>query len=220
MTRKILFAFAVISLALLTTRAYAGGSSIGARISTLGAGVEVDTPITESISARAGVNYYPTISDSGTESNISYDIDLDLLSVPLLLDWRPFKGSFRLSGGAIYNANEIELRAKPTASYSVGGNTYQADQIGTLRATVDYDDIAPYLSFGWDTSFGKSNGFGFVLELGAFYQGSPNVEITATGALASNQQLQSDLAREKAELERAIDSKIYPVVAIGFSYRF
>lgn len=84
-----------------------------------------------------------------------------------------------------------------------------------------FNDIAPYAGIGWDTSFGKKDRFGLLVDLGVLYQGSPDVDFTAHGPIASNQAFQNDLSREEEDLENEIDEyEYYPVVSIGFGYRF
>ena len=86
---------------------------------------------------------------------------------------------------------------------------------------IDFIDIAPYLGLGWDTSFGKNKGFGFLFELGAIYQGSPKVDLSADGPISSNPTFQIELAKEESNLQSDFDEfKVYPVIAIGLSYRF
>lgn len=216
MFRKIVFAVAIFSAA-LSSAAYAGSASIGARVSTLGVGAELENTVTESIGVRAGVNYLPINDYSVTEGGIRYSFDIDLKSIPVVIDWHPLKNGFRLSGGAIYNGNEITATATPAlgTSITIGGTTYTAASVGNIKAEIDYDKIAPYASLGWDTSFGKSGRFGLVVEVGAFYQGTPDITYSTSGPVSL-----VDIEKEKKELEDALDQSFYPVVALGFSYRF
>jgi hypothetical protein len=93
--------------------------------------------------------------------------------------------------------------------------------VGALSGKVDFDDIAPYVGIGWDTTFGKDNCFGLVFELGVLYQGSPDVNLVSSGPIASDPTFQAELAKETAALQDDLDEyKFYPVVAVGLSYRF
>ncbi len=116
---------------------------------------------------------------------------------------------------------EIEVDSKATASYQIGDTTYNAGEVGTLKGKIDFNDIAPYLGLGWDTSFGKDKGFGFLFELGAIYQGSPDVDLSADGLLANDQTFQNNLAKEEENMQSDVDDyKFYPVVSLGLNYRF
>jgi len=188
------------------------------KASTLGVGLEAQKTFTDSFGGRIGINYF-TYDYDGTKDDIDYNLDLNLLSVSALLDWHPFQGSFRISGGALYNGNDIDLDAKTAATYQIGGITYDASDIGNLTGNVDFNDVAPYLGIGWDTTFGKSRKFGFLLELGAIYQGTPKVDLSTS--VAASQALQNDLQAEEDSLQEDLDNfEYYPVLAVGLNYRY
>ena len=110
----------IISLVLLVSSSvYAQGGSVSLKVSTLGGGIEAEKTFTDAAGARVGVNYF-TGDYSATIDNIDYDLDLTLMSVSAILDWHPFKGSFRISGGAMYNDNHIDIKAKPSANFDIG----------------------------------------------------------------------------------------------------
>ncbi len=213
----------IVAIFLITfaTTAYAQNNTFSVKAGTLGVGLEAERTFSDSIGSRVGVNYF-TYSYSGTESDIEYDFDLNLMSVSALLDWHPLKGSFRISGGAIYNGNDIDGTGQLAATNNIIGDLpFTSDEVGTLKSEIDFNDIAPYLGLGWDTSFGKDNNFGFVLDIGAIYQGSPKVDLSADGTSASDPTFQSQLAIEEENLQDDLDEfKVYPVLSIGISYRF
>jgi hypothetical protein len=220
MKNKIIVTIAIILLA-YSSVSHAKSTSVVARVSTLGAGVEVESAFSDSFGGRIGVNYFP-YQYSSTESDIDYDLDLNLLSASVLLDWHPYQGSFRITGGVLYNGNELDATAKSAATYSIGGMTYTGAEVGTLTGTIDFDnEVAPYLGIGWDTSFGKDNSVGFLFEIGTIYQGSPNVDLSADGLLAGDPTFLSELAQEEKDLEDDLEVfTVYPVIAIGLTYRF
>ena len=219
MKKKVIFPVAFI-LIMVSSAVYAQNVSLGLKASTLGAGLEAETSFSDTIGGRIGINYFE-YDFNGTKDDIDYDFDVTLFSVSALLDWHPFKGGFRVSGGVLYNGNEIDADARSSATYEIGNSTYSASQVGSLTGEIDFNDIAPYAGVGWDTSFGKSGKFGLLVDAGVLYQGSPEVDFTANGPIASNQAFLNDLAREEEDLENEIDEyEYYPVISIGFAYRF
>ncbi len=219
MRKKIILAVTICTF-VFSSYAYSGDNSISIKAGLLGAGMEVGRSFSDSISGRIGVNYF-TYDYSATESDIEYNFDLSLKSLSVLLDWHPFQGSFRISGGVLYNGNKIEADAKSSDTYDIGDKTYTAEQVGTLDGKIDFDAVAPYLGLGWDTSFGKKNGFGFLFEIGAIYQGSPKADLSASGPIAGNQEFIDNLAKEESNLQSNLDDfKYYPVATVGLSYRF
>jgi hypothetical protein len=211
----------IVSLVLLvfSSTGYAQGGSFSFKVSTLGGGVEAEKTFTDSTGGRVGVNYF-TGDYSATIDNIDYDMELNLMTVSAILNWHPFKGGFRISGGAMYNDNHIDITAEPSISYKIGDTTYTASDVGTLEGKVKFNEIVPYIGIGWDTSFGKRNRFGLLVDLGVIYQGSPDVELTATG-LASSQAFENDIQAEEDKLQEDLDEyEYYPVIGVGLSYRF
>lgn len=213
----------VVGLGLLgmTAAAQADGSGlgVGVKAGTLGLGAEITKSFTPSINGRLGFNNY-TFSTSGTESDIKYDIDLKWQSTALLLDWHPFEGSFRLTAGYIANGNKIDMDAKPAAEYKVGDVSYDATDLANLNGTVKFDS-GPYVGFGWGNA-GDGKGLGFSLEVGAVYQGSPNVSLrgSCTDVVACAD-FDNQLAQEEKNAEDSMSEyKWYPQVALGISYAF
>jgi len=70
----------------------------GVNLGTTGAGFELSIPITETINVRAGYNAAIFNVDL-EQTDVIYDVDVDVTSGSLLVDWHPFRGKFRLTGG-------------------------------------------------------------------------------------------------------------------------
>ena len=155
-------------------------------------------------------------------SDIDYDVDADLLSFPVMLDWYPFKNSgFRISAGALINKNEADLEASSQSSYTINGTTYTAAQLGTLNGNVDFNEVAPYVGIGWGNALSKDKRWSFTCDFGVAFQGEANIDLSATGPIASDPTFQEDLAQEKRELEKELeDYQYYPVIALGITYKF
>ncbi len=211
---------AAIFLLVFSTTGHAGDISVGVKAGSLGAGLEVESSYMGMAGFRLGVNYF-TYDMTSTFDDVEYTVDLTLKSLSAILDWHPFKGDFRISGGVLFNGNNVKIDAKPTASYEIGDRTYTISEIGTLKGDIDFNDMAPYLGIGWDTSFGRDNLFGLAFELGAVYQGSPEVNLSADGPISSDPTFQSNLAKEEEKQQEDLDSfKYYPVISLGVNYRF
>jgi hypothetical protein len=210
----------------LSINAHAAGPGVSASVGTTGIGAHISVPVADKISTRFGVNAF-NYSYDGSTSNVNYDFKLKMRTVDALLDYYPFDSGFRLSGGAIYNGNEITATGKPQAgaTYTLNGRTYTASDVGQLNGTVDFRRIAPYLGLGWGTpTTSAKTGFAFTADLGVMFQGRPETTLTNTGCQATTafcQQLAADVAAEDVRLrEEAKDFKFYPVVRVGVSYRF
>ncbi len=217
MNRKTLFTLAVMLLCV--NMAFAQGVSIGIKGGSLGFGLEGQVGFSKHFGSRLGVNYFP-YKYSGEGDDIEYDYELKLMNISALLDFHPFGGGFRISGGILFNSNEITADAIPSVSYEIGDETYTVTDVGNLTGKIDFEKIAPYFSLGWGTSYKKESGLGFLIEIGAAMQGSPNVEFTADGVIADDPTFMDELAKEQENLSDDLKSyKIFPVVVIGLNYK-
>lgn len=193
------------------------GFRVAPRISTLGAGLEVAKGFTPNFGVRAGFNYFSYAYDA-TESDVSYDLELELKSFAMFADWHPFKGAFRLSGGLIINGNGLTGNSKPTAPVEIGGTNYA---LSTIDLDISYSALAPYFGLGWDTTFGDNDNWGFAFDLGLIYSGSAEATLSAKGAGTSVAGFEDNRKKEEEELQNDLDTlKWWPVISAGLVYQF
>ena len=204
--------------------------AIAGKAGTLGAGAELTVGLSPQVNVRLGLNSY-NYSDRREASGIEYDGEAKLRTGTALLDWHPGGRGFRLTGGAVYNDTTIEGSSLPPASgiYNIGGVPVPASLVGTLDAEADFDPVVPYAGLGWGNALASNRRLGFFVDLGVIFQGKADVTLipiipanspinTTPGA---RQALDILLRREEQDLEdEAADYDLYPVVAIGLSYRF
>ena len=173
--------------------------------------------LTPSFGLRGGFNYFSYDYDA-TESDVSYNLDLELKSFGLFADWHPFKGAFRISGGFLINGNGLEGKARPTTDVEIGNTDYDLDSISL---DISYNTFAPYLGLGWDTTFGDDDNWGFVFDLGLIYSGSPDAKLSISGSDSAAALASGDVQREQQELQDDLDAlKWWPVVSAGLVYQF
>lgn len=208
-------------LAGLAAAANAGADDnlwLGVKAGTLGLGVEGTWRPLPWFDLRAGLNTFEYDHD-GDEAGIDYDATLDLrttyATANLLLPASPF----RLTAGVFNNGNELRLISRDTGPVEVGGTTFSGAEVGTLRGTATFDDVAPYAGIGFD--FGLFGKVGLNLDLGVLFQGAPAVALSADGLLANDPDFQASLAAEQAELEDEVDDyKAYPVASLTLTFQF
>lgn len=200
---------------------YAEGTGVGARVGTLGLGLELVHSINSSVNARVGWNGY-TFHEGITESDVKYDADLQFSSVSALVDWHPLDNGFRVSGGVLFNGNKLAMKATPTSNVTIGDVSYTPAEVGTLNSKVTFDDLAPYLGIGWGNAVAGEKGLGFSADLGVVFQGSPNANLTASGGtLSTDPTFLTELKKEEAELNDGLsDFEYYPFVSVGITYKF
>lgn len=214
--RKIVLA-AILSTSTLPVFA---DTTVNGKLSTLGFGVEAALPLTQSIDARIGYNGYKYSFDQTSTSNglsTNYSGDLKLSTVQLLADWHPWEGSFRLSGGVIFNNNKFEMTAQPSGTtVNIGGTPYTVGTGQMVNATVDFNKTAPYLGIGWGRT-PKNSGLSFTSDIGIMFQGKPKGSVTTNIPTVSA----TDIDRANTDLNGALDNfKLYPVISFGIGYTF
>jgi len=215
-------------VALCCAGSTAQAASVGVRASTLGLGVELTQSLYPTVKTRFGVNRYSIESDV-TQDGINYTQSLNLSSVAALIDWHPFAGGFRVSGGLLINNNAVELQSGSQASYNVGGETYTTTDL-SIKGKVSFQPVTPYLGLGW-ASTPKSRGLSLSAEVGVVYMGEADVKLSATGSVTDSNGTSFDVANdavfhenlvlEEKTLENDIDEFVfYPVISLGVSFAF
>jgi hypothetical protein len=204
----LLSAMLALPLAGLAVTAQAGNAvaDVDLHLSTLGGGLAVAIPVSNSVAARAGFNTFnKSFSTTTTSANatINYNGNLKLSTYELLADWHPFAGIFHLTGGVMVNNNKLEATGTDPATG------------GTVNATVTFNKTVPYLGFGWSGN-PKKTGFSFKSDIGVLFQGAPNASLTSNNAT-----LNANLGADQAALNDKLKNfKYYPVVSIGIGYAF
>jgi len=209
-------------LAALSTAAFADGNQLYVRGGTMGVGVGYATALSERINARVGFSYFDYSRDQTYDAN-RYGADLKFSSIEALADVY-LAGGFRVTGGAIYSANKVDLTARLGAggSFTLNGTTYSG--INSASAVVDLGRkrVAPYIGIGYSSRPNGSAGLGFYFDAGVVHQ-SPqaSISIDANPAVTSDPSYQANKAQEEAKLRDAVSSTSnWPVVMVGMSYTF
>jgi hypothetical protein len=213
---------ALVAALLVTGSASAAG--VGIRAGTTGIGGDVAFELVPTLSARFGYSWL-NFNTSVDSTDTNYDAKAKLSNGNLFLDWAPLGPFFRVTGGMILNANKVDVTAQATGgTFTLGGTTYSAADVGTLTGTVKSgNSAAPYLGIGYGRVAGA--GVNFYADLGVMFQGTPKASLTATcgpatpAALCS--QIQASTALEAVDLQDSIKNfKYFPVASICVTIGF
>jgi len=201
-----------------------GDVGVGVKAGTLGAGVEVMFGISDDLALRGGLNYITFDFDS-TLSGVDYTMEPEFKNVTMLLDWHPFSGAFRLTGGFSLNDNKVNVdgvfdRGLIPSEYNQ--YAYLTDRVH-LQGSVDFNTFAPYAGIGWTSSHGDS-GWGISCDFGVLFQGAAAVsDLTVVGDVDSRFQgeVNDFLDEQKKEIQDELDKyEYYPVASIMLHYNF
>jgi hypothetical protein len=221
-SRAGVFVWAILmaSLAARPASAQFDALSVGAKAGTLGVGGEVTTDLLPQLNVRGSFQWLDLGLDLSIEG-IDYNADVGLSNPMVLVDWYPFAGVFRLTGGVLFNGSDVALSSTPTGPVEIGGTTYLPSQVGTLRGEADFDEFAPYVGIGWGNTLSEDGHWSLSLDLGVAFIGSPNVKLSATGPYATNPTFQQNLAEEQKDIEDYLSKfRFYPVLSLALCYRF
>lgn len=200
--------------------------AVATKAGSLGAGLELLVPVSQKFKIRAGLNKFDYALTQVIDE-IEYSGDLALSSFALNSDWHPFSGGFRLSGGLVVNNNEIRGTATPDADidFTIGDSNYSSKDI-QADATINFNDVAPFIGLGYDRVARNKKGLGFTAELGLLFQGSPKIDLRVTGTdvvngIIDQTTLQDDIDKEMVLIKDDVSSyKLFPVIALGLTYQF
>ncbi len=192
---------------------------LGIKAGTLGLGLEATWRPVPWFDIRAGGNAFD-YDDDGSQAGVNYSATLQLETYYATVNFRFPLSPFRVTTGAYSNGNELQMVSMDSPSFDIGGSNFTQAEVGTLRSTTFFEDVAPYLGFGFDFNiFGK---VGLNFDLGVLWQGEPSVTLTADGGLLENDAtFLAELEAERLELEAKFsDYKAFPVLSLGFSVSF
>ena len=213
---------AVLSAALLLGSNASANDNfwVGLKAGTLGFGLEASWRPIPWFDIRAGLNRFD-FDVSGVQAGINYDATLALDTYYATANFKFPLSPFRMTLGAYSNGNEVQISSLPAASYLIGDNPlpFTAAEVGTVRSTISFDSVAPYVGAGFD--FNVAGRLGLALDFGILLQGTPIVAATADGLLALDPGFLAELELERQQLENEASSlKAYPVISIGFNFNF
>lgn len=212
------------------------GVGIGVKMSTLGAGIEGAAQITGRMNVRGGFNEFRYSRDFH-KSGISYFGELTLRSVTANLDVYVV-GPLHLSPGLLlYDGNRGSAGATVAGgrTFTLGGVTYLSNPANPVAGNgkLRVNKVAPEFLIGFGNLVPRSGRhFTVNFEFGAVYQGSPNVKLNLNGSVctpvgtncvnpATNPIVLSNINAEESKINHDLSPfKFYPVISLGFGYRF
>lgn len=233
MRRKVQLLLGLLGPSLAFIAPTTSADSTGAlSLGTTGVGLEWMYSLHETLNVRV-VAQYGGYEFDYEETDIDYNGDYESINFGAILDWRPFSGGFRISGGLVATNFGAELDATSRGQeIDLGENTYISSDGVTLSGEAEFNDVAPYLSIGWSSNL-KKDGLYFGGEAGVMYVGSARLGYGATGCVSlvnnpancidvnSFSEFQDDLEQERQDIENDLeDFSLWPILSFSIGYRF
>ena len=230
MSAALLLAVTPLMAVTMAERFGSGAAFAGLHAGTLGPGVNAGYDFSKDLTLRGLYNHFNLDFDKKRVGK-EYEGKMRLRSLGLLLDWHPFWGAFRVSGGGFLNNNTLSASTEGKL-LKIGSHEYQNVE---LDFRMDFERLAPYLGIGWTSGRGRG-GLSFTADVGALLRSAPKVSASgradgcdfsiSTGGdvvVCSGDPgvAASDLEEEHEKLRDDLDKlKVYPVISLGVSYRF
>jgi hypothetical protein len=209
--------------------------ALGFKVDTLGAGVEVATPLSRRFNLRSTANLF-NFRYLFNIDGIDYDTELHFHSGQLNVDWFPFHGEFHVSPGVLYFNNNLYGKASvpPGQPFQLSNTSYinSVDDpvYGTTKITYARK-IAPALTVGFGNILSRTGRhFTVPFEVGVAYLGSAKMDVQLAGTTCTNAgcfnaatdlDTQASLHDEVKSLNGELTKyKLYPIISLGFAYRF
>lgn len=209
--------------------------AIGVKADTLGAGIEIATPLSRGFNLRSGANFiaygYPF-----DINGVNYNAELDFRSGQLSLDWFPWHNGFHISPGLLYFKNSISAIATvpPGQPFQLNDQSFinsVDDPVHGTASVIIPHKVAPMLTLGFGNLLPRSGRHISVpFEIGVAYVGQLRANVALSGTacttegcvdMATDPSTQNDLQQELSNVNDDLSRfPIYPIVSLGFAYRF
>jgi hypothetical protein len=202
---------------------------------TLGAGFDVSTPVARHFDLRGGANFLSFGPDFDVDG-LHYDSSIHLRSGHFGVDWFPRHRNFHITPGILYFNNNVTAltHVAPGAHFTLDDNAFTSstdDPVHGDAGLVYSRHVAPMLSVGFNNILpGRHKHISVPIEFGVAYTGSPKISASLVGtacqqdgcfSFAENDEAQESLKNEVKDINDTLsDIPVYPVLSIGFAYRF
>jgi hypothetical protein len=210
-------------------------AAFGIKANTLGAGVEVATPLSQSLNLRSGYNVFALGYPFGVDG-MNYNAQFHFRSSQTTLDWFPMHGGFHISSGILHAQNAISAITSVPAgqNFSLGDQTYLnsvADPVKGTMSVVYPRSFSPLLLLGFGNILPRSSRhLSIPLEAGVAYTGAPTINVNLAGtactsdgcaSFTNNAEAQTSLQQEIRKINEDLKRvPVYPILSLGLAYHF
>lgn len=125
---------------------------------------------------------------------------------------------FFVVAGLGVNLFKVDVEGEAANDVPLGDVIIKKEKIGNFDFTIKPGmKLSPYLGIGFGHTLGKTSRWGFVFDMGAYYQGKPNVVIETSGLLSPTS---NPSFGQETLLEHQISQYyLYPILRASVSYK-
>jgi hypothetical protein len=212
---------------------------IGAKISSLGAGLEVGVPLGGRFNIRGGVNLI-SLHHTFSQDGIPYNGSLSWRSGEANLDYFPIRALHLSPGLIFYDGNKVTANVTEAAgsTFTLNGTSYESSATNPLTGTgsIGFNKVAPTFRIGFGNLIPRSERhWSFLAETGIAYQGTPRALLNFSGFVceppnssgptcvdaATNASVQANTQGEQTKINNDLKFfKFYPLLSLGVGFSF
>ncbi len=213
------------------------GFGAGVKIGLSGIGFDVATPLIPArLNLRGGATFFSYTLNTTTSDNLPVSGTLKLQNSGIMVDFFPWRGSFRLSGGAnVYNNTGVNASITEAGgkSFTLGNTKYYSNPSNPTVGTGTFNiggKSGGRVSFGWGNMVPAKGHFKVETEFGVQILSAPTVTLAFNSACTGYNGVTysgcgpvaaSDITAEQNKLQDDVKFlRFYPIVSLGFSYKF
>jgi opacity protein-like surface antigen len=206
MLKKLFIPLNVILISLMISTSSLAQVNVGLALkaSTLGLGGDAVVRFHPKMDVRVGFETMGFGRDfEFKEGDINYDATANLKTgtISAMFDYYVGK-SFFLAAGVGYNLFNVNIAGQAASDMPYGDISIPKDDIGNFDVDVDPGSkLSPYIGLGFGKALGRTKNLAMAFELGALYQGGPDLTLNSTGRSEEH------------------TSDLYPVLKLSISYK-
>jgi hypothetical protein len=209
--------------------------AVSVKGSTLGAGIELATPLLRCFNIRSGISYLTFAYPFGIDG-VNYNASLHFKSSQTTLDWFPTGHTFHISPGVLYSRNTVSSVATVPAgkNFTLGDQSFLNsvdDPVHGTMSVIYPHNLSPMLLLGFGNTLPRDNHHLTVpVEFGVAYTGAATIDVNLSGTACTsegcvsfmkNPEAQTSLRQEIQILNEDLKKvPVYPIVSIGVAYHF
>jgi hypothetical protein len=191
--------------------------TLGPNAGTLGLGSEAGLRLSDHFGLRFGTNHAP-LDTVRERAGPDTDIDVTPTAGGAVLDYYPFQGGFRLSGGLRYNAEGPDPAAA-AGGITIGGLPFTPSQTGRPGSGSNFVGYAPYGGVGLQSSFWEGR-LELAFDLGVYYQGNSRADLNGDATSGEGSAGTNPASGSTSLEENPNFLGFYPIVGLTAKYRF
>lgn len=203
-----------MTLAAASPLASAATFGVVAQAGLAGYGATVQWGFSKYLALSAGYTGMEQSVRKVETDSATYDGDIRLSNPQVMLNWAPFGGHFRVSGGIVSQDTDFDLKASKFSDPA-------AAPVESVDIRGEYaKSMAPALTIGWETPLDKP-GLGYHFSAGAMVAGKPEVTVSATCKSGAPQPTcDAYTASERRQVEDDLERyEILPILQAGVIFR-